>query len=70
MHHCSHCEQEIAQPIVVIADDPKMPSGRFALFFCCWECTALWFNKRAGEILMPDLDCAFFSSDEHMRKWG
>jgi hypothetical protein len=34
--------------------------------FCCWECAAMWFNKRAGEILMPDLDhpSGFFGS------WG
>jgi hypothetical protein len=31
----------------------------------------MWFNKRAGEILMPDLDHAsgFFGSSGDMRKW-
>jgi hypothetical protein len=78
--HCARCKQEITQissdgPIIVSIRSPKNDgyvrlNPSVEVNFCCWECAALWFNIRAGEILMPDLDTEFFSSDEHMRKWG
>ena len=59
MHHCNHCKQEITQspvaPIVIGIRDPGKPDG-IEFSFCWWECAAMWFNERAGEILMPDLD--------------
>jgi len=60
MHHCDRCKQETEDPIAVIASAPEIPSGPLALFFCCWECAALWFNVKAGEILMPDLDSKYY----------
>ena len=63
---CEHCKQEITQspaPIINIGPDS-------VVHFCCWECLAMWANKRAGEILMPDLDNPFFGSDGPQNKWG
>ena len=74
MRNCSRCKQEIAQspvaPIIVGVRDPENigPDG-VEVSFCCWECAALWFNTRAGEILMPDLDSAFFGPTGPSEKW-
>lgn len=73
MHHCDHCKQEIPPSLVIeVRDHPESiePDG-IEVRFCCWECAAMWFNKKAGEILMPDLDADFFGPEsDHMRKWG
>jgi hypothetical protein len=70
MYRCNQCKQEIAQSIVVHIRDPERtePNG-INVNFCCWECAAQWFNKEAGEILMPDLDSDFFGSDGPWQKW-
>jgi hypothetical protein len=64
---CNHCAQEMAStaPIIASVRDPETE-----VRFCCWECAAMWFNKRAGEILMPDLDHAFFGRNGPMQKRG
>jgi hypothetical protein len=75
MHHCNHCKPEITQspvaPIVISIRDPENigPDG-IEVSFCCWGCVAMWFNKRAGEILMPDLDSDFFGPTGPMEKWS
>jgi hypothetical protein len=74
MHHCSHCEQEIVEspvaPITVAIGDPESigPDG-IVVEFCTWQCLAMWANKQAGEILMPDLDAAFFGPTGPHEKW-
>ena len=68
MDRCCHCKQEIARPIAVSIRAEKIEPEN--LSFCCWECAAIWFNRRAGEILMPDLDAPFFDGRMgQMRKW-
>jgi hypothetical protein len=55
---CDHCKEEVSRPInVTIRDRDHDGEVHFENeVFCCWECAAIWFNARAGEILMPDLD--------------
>jgi hypothetical protein len=80
MRHCSHCEQEITEHPITSRDAPfnvtvhnlkNIRADDGELVFCCVECAAMWFNKLAGEILMPDLDhpSGFFGSDGPMKKW-
>jgi hypothetical protein len=74
MRHCEHCEQEITPspvaPIIVGIRDPEFIGlDGIEVSFCSWACLALWANKQAGEILMPDLDCDFVGSGGPMRKW-
>jgi hypothetical protein len=69
MSNCSRCQQEIAQCsvasiIVSIRDPENIGSGGLEVSFCGWECAALWFNAQAGEILMPDLDSAYFEQQD------
>lgn len=71
MHHCDHCKQRDAEPIFIGIRGLGLGGSVVEVNFCCWECAAQWFNKRAGEILMPDLDSEFFGPGSvHMRKWG
>jgi len=60
--NCEHCKQEILGPsmTVTIDCDPEIGPDKARLNFCCWECAAMWFNERAGEILMPDLDSKYW----------
>jgi hypothetical protein len=58
---CEHCKEEIPQSsftaftVTIDYIDPEaLDDTKFN--FCCVECAAIWFNARAGEILMPDLD--------------
>jgi hypothetical protein len=70
MHRCSHCTQETVAPIIVTAGPILGRSHGIEVSFCCWPCLAIWANKQAGGILMPDLDSDFFGSDGPMEKWG
>jgi hypothetical protein len=73
MRHCNHCEQQIAQspvaPIIASIRDLDIGSDSTEVSFCCRQCAAIWFNAIAGEILMPDLDHAFFGPNGPTRKW-
>ena len=75
MHHCNHCKHEITQslvaPIVVSIRAPGETGYEgIEVHFCCWQCAAMWFNERAGEILMPDLDSDFFDPNGPSQKWS
>jgi hypothetical protein len=65
--HCDRCKQfaesAVVTIVVCIRDLKKIGSDDLEVGFCSWECAAMWFNARAGEILMPDLDSEFFRND-------
>jgi hypothetical protein len=64
---CERCKQQISGTSITVTIDCNSDDGINFLEpddnridFCCWECAAMWFNARASEILMPDLDTEYW----------
>ena len=51
--HCERCKERIehSEIIVTICDLGKVNPNSIAVSFCGWECAAMWFDTKAGEVL-------------------
>jgi hypothetical protein len=67
--NCEHCKKQASRVIDIFIHD-HLGDVDARINFCSWECAAQWFNREAGEILMPDLDCEYWRTFfSHPERW-